>query len=123
MSCGQNARLNILFQSGPESVSLPATEGTSSAEDHLQLKKPKLELSPSQTSHHNEDDRGGVDNNNVSPGSAFRPWNAAAAAAADGEGGGARGREGVLNGDVVERKLDPYLMRGKSMVSSMAWIH
>ena len=77
-----------------------------SEEGHL-LKKPKLELSPSIQPHHDDAcaDRGGVDNNNGSPtGSAFRPWNA------EEEAGGSRA--GVFNGDVAERKLDPYLIRG-----------
>ena len=90
-----------LFQSGPES--LPGTSKQTSDEEHL-LKKPKLELtSPSIQPH--DVDRGGVDNNNDSPtGSAFRPWNA------EEEAGGSR--TGVFNGDVAERKLDPYLIRG-----------
>ena len=96
----------FLFQSGPES--LPGTSKQTSEEEHL-LKKPKLELSsPSIQPHHDDacaDNRGGVDNNNGSPtGSAFRPWNA------EEEAGGSR--TGVFNGDVAERKLDPYLIRG-----------
>ena len=111
------------MQSGPEPVSL-AAESTSAAAragddgEHL-LKKPKLELSPPQSLHDEDGDHrdrgdgggGGVDNNNVSPGSAFRPWNA------DEEGAAHPGREGVHNGEVAERKLDPYLMRGNRKAS------
>ena len=116
--------VDALFQSGPESASLHAECSTSTAtahaaasdEEHLLLKKPKLELSP-QTPHDDHGDRGGqVDNNNVSPGSAFRPWNA------DEEGGSAAhpGHEGLHNGDVAERKLDPYLLRGNGKASKVA---
>ena len=107
--------ISFLFQSGPESL-----QGTSSStaarplseEEHL-LKKPKLELSPSIQTHHDDAcaDQGGVDNNNGSPtGSAFRPWNAEEEAAGGGAGGS--GSRNVFNGEVAERKLDPYLIRG-----------
>ena len=109
-SCRHNRLLRIhgislLFQSGPESIQSTSSSAAArplSEEGHL-LKKPKLELSPSIQTH--DVDRGGVDNNNGSPtGSAFRPWNA------EEEAGGSR--TGVFNGDVAERKLDPYLIRG-----------
>ena len=111
-SCRHNRLLRIhgisfIFQSEPESLQGTSTSAAAhrpaSEEEHL-LKKPKLELtSPSIQAH--DVDRGEVDNNNDSPtGSAFRPWNA------EEEAGGSR--TGVFNGDVAERKLDPYLIRG-----------
>ena len=84
-----------------------------SSDEHL-LKKPKLELSvhSQQDGDEDRDGSGGIDNNNVSPVSAFRPWNA------DDEGADDRGSESGHNGDVAERKLDPYLMRGANCEAS-----
>lgn len=105
-----------------ESTSTSQASAAVGGSDENLLKKPKLEHSiHSQQDGDENRDGGGIDNNNVSPvSSAFRPWNADEEGAADDRGGS---ESGGHNGDVAERKLDPYLMRGTASTRNVMLRH